>query len=161
MAALDFSERASEMRVAVQNGKLAEKFRQMLDQHGTADIAFGSLTMLSFLISNSASIDDCRRAIENGASESVWKKHERIPEMHFAATNEDPAYIELLLDSGFSLESLDIDENTPLHSAIQDGTVDVANTLLRRGANPDMKNRRKESPRDLAAIYGVKGLCIQ
>lgn len=158
MTAFDFPDLAKAMRDAAREGKLGDQFRELLDQHGTADIAFGSLSLLGFLVGNSAPLEDCRLALENGASESDWKRDQRIPEMHLAALNADPMYVELLLDHGFSVKSLDIDGNTPLHAAIQDQKIDVANVLLVRGADPDLKNSRGESPRDLATIYGVSGI---
>lgn len=156
MEAIDLNEMLGEMRALAKAGEDVKKCKELIHEYGTANISFGPISMLGFLIGKD--FETCVYALQQGAKESIWKKHKRIPEMHFAADTNDVQYIALLHSQRFSIDGQDIDGNTPLHSAIQGGFVQTANELIRLGANPEKKNRRKETPRDLAKIHQVEGI---
>jgi ankyrin repeat protein len=67
----------------------------------------------------------------------------------WAATTGNPAVIELLVELGFDVNAkgrTDIPSNQPwhtaLHHAADQGHLELAQTLLRLGADPDIKDAR-------------------
>ncbi|MDS4055718.1 ankyrin repeat domain-containing protein [Accumulibacter sp.] len=70
--------------------------------------------------------------------------------LHVAATWNDPAAIELLVENGADVNAAGEDEMTPLHRAAAAGNFDAASTLLRLGARLDLKDRDGVTPLELA-----------
>jgi ankyrin repeat protein len=58
--------------------------------------------------------------------------------------------INLLLDAGARINTVDHEGNTPLHEAVILGSVRGAEALLKHGARIDVKNRAGETPMSLA-----------
>ena len=52
----------------------------------------------------------------------------------------------------------DDDENTPLHNAALRGNYEACSYLLRKGAKPDARNIKGQSPADIAGNSKVKQL---
>jgi ankyrin repeat protein len=70
----------------------------------------------------------------------------------WAATTGRSRAVELLVEAGFDVDAkgrTDVPSNQPwqtaLHKAAEDGNVELARTLLRLGADPDIKDRRFDS----------------
>jgi hypothetical protein len=64
----------------------------------------------------------------------------------------------LLLDAGADVNALNRDFSTPLMYASLDGSADIVEFLLKRGANPDLKNDWGETALDSAANPKTKAL---
>jgi hypothetical protein len=61
--------------------------------------------------------------------------------LHYAASGESGAAITLLLDEGAEIDARAPSGNTPLMMAAGFGGIDGARLLLRRGADPSLKNK--------------------
>ena len=71
-----------------------------------------------------------------------------------AAACGNPAAVEILAELGFDVNAkgrTDMPSDQPwqtaLHKAAEDGNVELARTLLRLGADPDIRDHRFDSPR--------------
>ena len=76
--------------------------------------------------------------------------------LHYAAKKHSVNIMELLLRSGAKVDIQDKFGNTPLWGAVFEsrGRGEAIKTLLRAGANPDLKNLSGVSPRELAGNIG-------
>lgn len=87
----------------------------------------------------------------------------------WATACRDPAAVELLAELGFDVNALgrtDIPSDEPwqtaLHTAAQDGNLDLAKTLLRLGADPRIRDARFDStPLRWARHFGQRAALIQ
>jgi ankyrin repeat protein len=59
-----------------------------------------------------------------------------------AAMQGDAAAVSLLLDLGATMDAADADGITPLHRAVQSGSLEAVQRLIAAGANPDRRERR-------------------
>ncbi len=66
--------------------------------------------------------------------------------LHYAAMSDDAEMIRLLLKHGADIESLNIDETTPLHLAAESGSVEATRVLVDAGASVYARTGR-EAPR--------------
>ncbi|MCX8166571.1 MAG: ankyrin repeat domain-containing protein [Candidatus Micrarchaeota archaeon] len=66
-------------------------------------------------------------------------------------SSKDKKLVERLLKLGANIDARDSDGNTGLHLAVLSGNSSLVNYLLSLGANPNLLNKRKESPLLLAA----------
>ncbi|GAB5403175.1 MAG: hypothetical protein Aurels2KO_14060 [Aureliella sp.] len=61
--------------------------------------------------------------------------------MHFAVrVAKSPELVELLLDAGANVDSLSIRNSTPLQFAVANGSIELVELLLSRGADPTIRN---------------------
>lgn len=87
----------------------------------------------------------------NASEEQGWTP------LHFAAQEADPSLIELLLLAGANVHARNIHGNTALgvalvSPAVEGDSLATIRSLLRAGADPDVKNEYGMSPRDTAAL---------
>ena len=68
--------------------------------------------------------------------------------------DDSPSCVELLLNLGHPIEFPDEEGNTPLASASSSNGLDSMKLLMRKGANPNYKNKYNETPLWLACRYG-------
>ncbi|KAA8897855.1 ankyrin repeat-containing domain protein [Sphaerosporella brunnea] len=81
-----------------------------------------------------------RLLLEKKASARTRDKRGQLPIHRAAAVGSSPL-VALLLDSRSPVNVQDVDGCTPLHHAIAEGHGDAAVTLLKRGAESDIKNK--------------------
>ena len=67
---------------------------------------------------------------------------------------DDKERTQKLLAHGANVNLQDVDGDTPLHGAAQNGNVEIINLLLDKGANPNTKNKLGGTPLMWAAVYG-------
>lgn len=65
---------------------------------------------------------------------------EALPALHRAAESNDPRAVEMLLGSGFPIDTRDRHGMTALHHAVRAGHVDLARALVDRGANVNARS---------------------
>jgi serine/threonine-protein phosphatase 6 regulatory ankyrin repeat subunit B len=99
----------------------------------------GNLSVLKLLLDRGA---DPRAADENG-----------LTALHLAAYNGFPRVVEHLLSLAGKVDPDQIDtrHNTPLHMAASAGHDDVIRILLQAGADPHARNRKSQTPYDVAS----------
>ncbi|KAA0171531.1 hypothetical protein FNF28_00741 [Cafeteria roenbergensis] len=80
--------------------------------------------------------------------------------LHHAATNGEPAVIELLVARGASPDTpaANAAGGTPLHCAAGNGQDGACACLLRLGADPSLRNLKGHLPEDLARAFGAAGV---
>ena len=77
--------------------------------------------------------------------------------IHLASIHYNENIMNLILAVKPDLNKKDALDNTPLHYACMYGHIDLINRLLKLGAEPNMKNKKGQTPVMLAAIFkGVK-----
>lgn len=62
-----------------------------------------------------------------------------------------------LLDNGADLQSLDNDDESVVHLAVRRGSKELLNVVLKRGANPNTRNRLNQTPLDLLLPGAYEG----
>ena len=60
--------------------------------------------------------------------------------------------------TGMRLNITDCKGNTPLHLAIKAKASLLANDLIRKGANGDLKNKKEKTARQMAVDSGMQGV---
>jgi len=86
--------------------------------------------------------------LENGADANKADAETGIPPLGWAAMHGDEAAVELLLDRGAILEGKDRGGYRALHSAAFLGRAKIVELLLERGADPKVRGRANDTPRD-------------
>ncbi|MCD5327950.1 ankyrin repeat domain-containing protein [Chromobacterium piscinae] len=76
--------------------------------------------------------------------------------LHYAVFNDNPEVAELLIKRGANINAIDANRRTPLHYA-EARSQKMAAILLQNGANPEMRDRWKETPADLRNSVANKG----
>ena len=74
--------------------------------------------------------------------------------LHFAACNDNPKIVEILLQRGAYINARNRDKNTPLHIAVQKENPLVVAALLRNGARTELKNIDRDTALHIAARKG-------
>jgi ankyrin repeat protein len=102
-------------------------------------------------------LDLCRKLIALGAkvNRSGWTP------LHYAASGEEIAVVELMLDSGAEIDSRSPNRTTPLMMAAGYGNSDMVPLLLKRGANAALRNDRQLTAHDFALNAGREKLAKQ
>lgn len=95
-----------------------------------------------------------RKLIERGAAvqQTGWSA------VHYAATGPEPRLIELLLDRGAAPNAESPNRSTPLMMAAKYGPEASVDLLLRRGADPKLRNDLKLNAADFARGAGRESL---
>ncbi|KAF4521354.1 hypothetical protein B566_EDAN006943 [Ephemera danica] len=70
--------------------------------------------------------------------------------LHEASNRGRLQVAEWLLRAGANVNAQGFDADTPLHDAAVNGHVELVQLLLRHGADQHQKNRRGQSPREVA-----------
>jgi ankyrin repeat protein len=87
-----------------------------------------------------------KRLIERGAQLEL----PRWTPLHYAASGPSLEAVRLLLDRGARIDSTAPNGNSPLMMAAGFGSIDSARYLLKRGADPTMRNKQDQTAADLA-----------
>ncbi|MCD0459592.1 ankyrin repeat domain-containing protein [Roseiconus lacunae] len=96
----------------------------------------------------------CRYLIDAGAEVNVLDREGRGPLYH-ASSLEAPKTVSLLLDAGAEINSVDkVEQFTALMVAAAEGNLEVAKVLLRKGADPTMKDIDGDTALDFAQEKG-------
>ncbi|NLB85105.1 MAG: hypothetical protein GX794_03205 [Acholeplasmataceae bacterium] len=73
--------------------------------------------------------------------------------LHYAARTTNVEMISFLISQGIDVNSLNDQLESPLFSAVKTGSLDVVKLFIQEEALLDIKNRRYETPFDIAVIY--------
>lgn len=73
--------------------------------------------------------------------------------LHYAAKTSNLAMMNKLINVGLDVNALNDVFETPIFNAVRFGTIDTIKALLNADAFIDIKNRRYETPLDLALIF--------
>ena len=80
------------------------------------------------------------------ANPNAKNNHDNTALMRAAEFNHDPKVIEALLDAGANINVKNDKGNTALHFAAMKNNYDVVDVLLRRGADIEALNKKKQNP---------------
>jgi len=94
-------------------------------------------------------LEGCRLLLEAGAHPD-GKPSSKAP-LHAAAMQSQVEVAELLLEHGAKLAIKSSSKNTALHEAAHRGDVAINRFLLERGLDPDQRNKKGQTPRELIA----------
>jgi len=82
--------------------------------------------------------------------------------LHEAVSGQHVEIVEMLCDSGFEVDSVDLEGNSALHLAAREGYDDILRTLVTKGADINKRNKCGETPLHHATTnQGNCKLCIQ
>ena len=70
--------------------------------------------------------------------------------LHEAALRSSLKMVEILVEKGAVIDAVDTEGDTALHKAVKGDHLPAMHHLLKNGANPHLKNKRKISPLELA-----------
>jgi ankyrin repeat protein len=95
-------------------------------------------------------LDGARRLLARGAqvNRPGWSP------LHYAASGPEPQLLQLLLDRGGAVDAPSPNGSTPLMMAARYGSEDAVDLLLRRGANPRLRNQLDLDAADFARLDG-------
>ena len=74
--------------------------------------------------------------------------------LHLAARKGQKENVELLLNRGADVDSIDVDKETPLHYACDAGHSEIAGLLIQKGALLNQANKINQTPLHLASLKG-------
>ena len=119
-------------------------------------------TLFDILAERSYRYDDIKECvkdlIESGLKTEVKNSLGRTPLAVLAfnergeSLNDDTMTAELFLKAGADINTQDNDGNTPLHHAVSEQYMNMVNILMKKGADPLIRNRYGYSARELAAL---------
>ncbi|KAI9317230.1 ankyrin repeat-containing domain protein [Dichotomocladium elegans] len=87
-------------------------------------------------------LDRVKELVESGVSVNIHDQHGYTP-MHAAVSYNQTAIVEYLLEKGANVNIEDFEKDTPLYVA---ESVDMAQLLIERGADPNHKNEEDLTP---------------
>lgn len=90
-------------------------------------------------------IDHVRVLLDHGSDMYARSQTKFKTALHMAASSGYVDIIELLLNRGFRIDSVDEDGNTALHLACRENKVEAAAMLLNHGINPNLGNKKGET----------------
>lgn len=99
-------------------------------------------------------LDWTQRLLDRGAAinRTGWTP------LHYAASGPEVAVVKLLLDRGAVIDAPSPNSTTALMMAARYGPHDSVELLLKRGANPKLRNQRQMTPADFASSVGREPL---
>ena len=101
---------------------------------------------------------ELNKAIHQGANVNAFGPAGLTP-LNVAASYGNTEIVGLLLQKGAEIDKFDADEfQTPLFTSCVNGTYDVGDLLIRRGASLNMLNERGDSAISIAAYHGHDNL---
>lgn len=131
-----------------------ERLRALLDEdprsaNDRTPDGFGALAMAIY----GGHEDAARLLIERGADLEALSRHEtiRVRPVQTAAFVRSVPLTRLLLDAGADVNSRAEGGFTALHTAADNGDVELAQLLLERGADPGLANDEGKRPADYAS----------
>lgn len=107
--------------------------------------------------------ETARVLIKGGADVNVRSTGSiaRVPPLGTAAFVRSVRLARLLLDAGADVNGQGAEGFTALHSAAQNGDVELARELLARGADAELRTATGKIPADLAANEELRGLLVE
>jgi hypothetical protein len=98
-------------------------------------------------------IDEANLNTPDNANDTTSESCETMP-LHNAAKNGDEAEVDrLLLQADADPNATDQHGHTPLHKAAKHGHKAIVTKLLRKGADPHIKDNDRYTPRNLAYVF--------
>jgi len=106
--------------------------------------------------------DELQKALLEGGNPNVRDPQTGISALHLAVHNADmfPGHedlnrdsinlVKILINHGADIDRPDIEGNTPLHYSLVSFKPEVVKLLLDANANPNLQNKRGETPLDVA-----------
>lgn len=94
-----------------------------------------------------------RNVLECGGADAVnSRNYDGETALHAAACLDLPETLECLLDFGADIDAQDAAGMTPIHSAVEAGAIKSMYALMKRGADPTIKNVFGDTPFDTTRI---------
>jgi len=94
-------------------------------------------------------IEEVRQFMENGVNLD-FKDRFGTPLLHFATNDEDAAVIKLLVENGVDINACDAYGTTKLMQVCASGNLELAEYLLKHGADPTLQDEDGDSAREYA-----------
>jgi ankyrin repeat protein len=135
------------VRILLENGASTKIYKEVGITPLYSAIQRGSPNLTRLLLDHGANIDVLRVGDARSCMHVVSEQH-----CHFRG-GSDCSMIEtarLLLERGADIDAVDAHGDTPLHYAVGEGSVYLAEFLIENGANMAAKDYTSDKPRDLA-----------
>lgn len=112
----------------------------------------GRTPLMHAVLDDEASMEIVQLLLNLGADVNSYDDDQHWTTLHFAARDQKFEMVDMLLSNGAIVDAKDIFGNTPLWRCVMNGKPQgkIVLRLLQAGANPDMKNLRGVSPKDIA-----------
>ena len=111
----------------------------------------GRTALMHAVLAEEADVDFIESLISLGADVNASDRDQEWTAMHFTARDQRFELIKALINNGAHIDPIDIFGNTPLWRCVMSASPnqEIANLLLKNGADPNKKNDRGTSPRDV------------
>lgn len=118
---------------------------------------------LHYAIAANGNSTDAVRLLLKAYPQALHEKMDEWLVLHYAAHKGLTMMVELILDSGVCVDTVDESGQTALHHSARAGHVHVVELLLSRGARDDIEDHDGRTARECAAQEGVekilRGVC--
>lgn len=138
-----------EVAKSIMDGDL-ENLRFYLDDGLDPDQRNSHGTPLLICAVNAGKIDAAALLLARGANPDTAVAITNHTPLHYAAREDAPEMINLLLKNGAAIDAVDAYGWTPLHMSADRGTYESLKALIAAGANPLAQDRDGATPRDKA-----------
>lgn len=141
------------LRRGVRGRKLAQKY-------SLEDLPLieGSSAILPQILASEGKLEELKKSIETYGLTLKETDTNDCTLLHHAATANQVAVMQYLIESGISLDATNKDGNTALHVATINGNIEAIHLLLHSGASDTVLNSKKEAPLHIAAVGTDKAL---
>lgn len=118
----------------------------------------GRTALMHAVLAEDATPDFVEFLIANGVDVDASDQAQEWTALHFAARDQKPKIVKAIIEGGAQIDPLDVYGNTPLWRCVMNSSPNetVVKLLLEHGADPNKKNYKGVSPRDLARKLGHK-----
>ena len=134
--------------------------RKLAQKYSLEDLPLieGSSTTLPQILASEGKLEELKNSIESYGLTLKETDRNECTLLHHAATANQVAVMQYLIDCGISLDAVNKDGNTALHMATINGNIEAIHLLLHSGASDKILNSKKEAPLHIAAVGTNKAL---